>query len=507
MAENILLIDHDESHARALKVYLERGLLTVVIASSSKEVQERIEAADFEILLADPFFFGKGIFSLIKTLKKRDPSVQIIIFCEKRNMDRAMDSLGSAAIHFLERPINSKTLDLAIDHAKRWLLSERRLANNAQFISDLQNAQLLYYQLFNEVPCYISVQNRDLRITAANTLFQRDFGNQVGAHCYEIYKHRTSTCPGCAVVQTFKDGLSHSTEEIVTAISGKQYNVLTQTAPIIDEHGEISQVMEISTNITQIRQLQDHLSSLGLMLGSMSHGVKGMLTALDGGIYQMETGMKKGDAERTEKAFGLIKQMAERIKKMVLEILYYAKSRELQYQTVDAGALFQTIVSTVTPMAVNHHVQFKTHIPENLGQLDTDPNWLSAALINLTENAVDACRYDMEKDKKHPTVSFNVWEESREDGQRPGIGISITDNGMGMDRETREKMFTLFFTSKGSQGTGLGLFIANRVISQHGGEILVESTLGKGTSFHIWLPKEKPPAFVIEAATGESHVE
>jgi signal transduction histidine kinase len=71
---------------------------------------------------------------------------------------------------------------------------------------------------------------------------------------------------------------------------------------------------------------------------------------------------------------------------------------------------------------------------------------------------------------------------------------------MGMDRETREKMFTLFFTSKGSQGTGLGLFIANRVISQHGGEILVESTLGKGTSFHIWLPKEKPPASVIEAA-------
>ena len=63
---------------------------------------------------------------------------------------------------------------------------------------------------------------------------------------------------------------------------------------------------------------------------------------------------------------------------------------------------------------------------------------------------------------------------------------------MGIDQETQEKLFTMFFTSKGSQGTGLGLFIANRVINNHGGTISVSSTLNEGSTFEINMPKTKP---------------
>jgi len=69
---------------------------------------------------------------------------------------------------------------------------------------------------------------------------------------------------------------------------------------------------------------------------------------------------------------------------------------------------------------------------------------------------------------------------------------------MGMDQETREKMFTLFFTSKGSQGTGLGLFIANRVIQHHGGTIFVETKSGEGSCFEICLPRNKPEQRMIK---------
>ncbi|SLM30497.1 Multi-sensor signal transduction histidine kinase [Desulfamplus magnetovallimortis] len=503
MAEKILLIDNSESHARALKLYLERSRLSVLIASSSGEMEKQFEKRDFDILLVDPFFQGGDISAVIEKFKAVNPMVQVIVFCEKKHIDKAMDNLGSVAINFLERPVNSKALDLAVVHAKRCISNERRLANYSQRLSDLQNAQALYHQLFNESPCYISVQNRDLRITAANTLFQRDFGKQIGGHCYEIYKHRESPCPDCPVVQTFEDGKSRNTEEIVTSISGKQYNVLTQTAPIIDDNGEITQVMEMSTNITQIRQLQDHLSSLGLMLGSMSHGVKGMLTALDGGIYQMESGMKKNDPERTEKAFELIKQMADRIKKMVLEILYYAKSRELQYESVGSVEMFNTVISTITNLAANNNVAIKTQIPQNLGEIEIDPNWVQSALVNLAENAVDACRYDNDKDKDSHQVEFSMWEEKDAAGEK--ICISICDNGMGMDQETREKMFTLFFTSKGSQGTGLGLFIANRVIKQHGGSISVKSSPGKGTCFELWLPRKRSDVSMVEKSIESLH--
>ncbi|RLB97583.1 MAG: histidine kinase, partial [Deltaproteobacteria bacterium] len=70
--------------------------------------------------------------------------------------------------------------------------------------------------------------------------------------------------------------------------------------------------------------------------------------------------------------------------------------------------------------------------------------------------------------------------------------FTIADNGIGMDIETKNKMFTLFFTSKGSQGTGLGLFIAHRVIKYHGGTVEVESEQGKGCQFCICIPIQKP---------------
>lgn len=502
MADTILLIDNSESHARALKLYLERSQLNVVIAASIDEMEKEINRTNFDILLVDPYFQGKNIAADIASYKSANSMMQVIVISHRSSLNQAMDDLGEIAINFLEHPVNSKALDLAIQHARRCILNERRIANYSQRLSDLQRAESLYHQLFNEVPCYISVQNRDLRITATNTLFQRDFGHQVGGHCYDIYKHRSSPCPACPVVETFADGKSHSTEEVVTSISGKQYNVLTHTAPIVDADGKITQVMEMSTNITKIRQLQDHLSSLGLMLGSMSHGVKGMLTALDGGIYQMGSGLERGDAERTEKAFELIQQMADRIKKMVLEILYYAKSRELQYRRVDAVKMFEAVISTVSGAAKKYGITIKTDIPETLGEMEIDANWVQSALVNLAENAVDACRYDLDGGKKEHEIAFAAWSEKRVDGPADMIHFSIVDNGMGMDQETVEKMFTLFFSSKGSQGTGLGLFIANRVITQHGGKIGVTSNLGKGTGFEVRLPRTKPLGMDMEEKSG-----
>jgi hypothetical protein len=65
----------------------------------------------------------------------------------------------------------------------------------------------------------------------------------------------------------------------------------------------------MSTNITQIRKLQSHLTSLGLLLGSMSHGIRGVLTALDGGIYRLESGLKKGNQEQVNDALGVVKNI------------------------------------------------------------------------------------------------------------------------------------------------------------------------------------------------------
>jgi len=497
MANNVLLIDKSRSHAEALATFLERQQADVSIASTNDEVLTSIEKMTPEIVIADPYLPDGEIIYILKQVKRAQPLTQIIVISEQAKLDQAMDEFRQDVSSYLCRPVKSHALNLALRQAKERISLEKKLARCQQKITDLQNAQGLYHQLFDEVPCYITVQDQDFRLTATNKMFKKDFGDEIGAHCFQIYKHRAVRCQECPVAATFEDGQSHSTEEIVTAKTGEQYNVITWTAPIRDSMERITQVLEISTNITQIRQLQDHLTSLGLMLGSMSHGVKGMLTALDGGIYQLESGLSRQNPERIQRAFDQVKQMAERIKKMVLEILYYAKSRELNYESVDVAQMSWDIVETVRPMAEKNNIRLEAEISSSLGTIEVDPNWVQVAIVNILENAIDACTNGQNKTESQ--VFFKVFLI------KPGrVCYIIEDNGMGMDQETKEKMFTLFFSSKGSRGTGLGLFIAHHVIRQHGGAVHVESEPLNGSKFQICLPLQHPTQPRLANSTREA---
>jgi signal transduction histidine kinase/FixJ family two-component response regulator len=346
---------------------------------------------------------------------------------------------------------------------------------------ELRTTQQRYQQLFDEVPCYISVQDGKLRLVATNRQFKEDFGDEIGSYCYSVYKHRNEPCPDCPVVKTFESGKSQQSETLVTSKTGEQYNVLTWTAPIRKADGEVTQVMEMSTNITQIRRLQDHLSSLGLLIGSVSHGIKGIMTGLDGGMYWLDTGMEKGNQERIEKGWDVIKLMVGRLKNLVLNLLYYAKERDLSWERTDALSLANDVASTVEPKIKGYSIEFIHDFDRSIGKFEVDTSVVSSALINILENAMDACIED--KSKKSHKIIFSVTQD------KDHIVFDIRDNGMGMDRETRENIFTLFFSSKGSKGTGLGLFVSNKIIQQHGGSIRVDSTHGQGSHFNIRLPK------------------
>ncbi len=351
---------------------------------------------------------------------------------------------------------------------------------------ELRVAQEKYQDLFEQTPCYIAVRDRDYRIVANNRRFAQDFGEGAGRFCYQAFKHRSDPCPDCSSAQTFEDGQSRPHESTVSTRDGRTLHVLSWSAPIRDARGQVVEVMEMSTDITQIRQLQDHLTSLGLMLGSMSHGVKGMLTALEGGVYRLESGLKRQDLTRIADAAESVKQLSGRIKTLVLNVLYYAKSRALCAEEADVAEFCTSVAQVVAPKAEKDKVGFSVDLGPGLGRFSADLANLSAALVNILENAIDACVADHAKPEH--AIGFAVRADNG------AVHFAITDNGMGMDQETKEKALTLFFSSKGLRGTGLGLFIANDVVTKHGGTMTLESEAGKGTSFAIRLPRTLPKA-------------
>jgi signal transduction histidine kinase len=269
---------------------------------------------------------------------------------------------------------------------------------------------------------------------------------------------------------------------VVTSKTGAQYNVLVWTAPIRDASGKITKVMEISTNITEIRQLQDHLSSLGLKISSISHSIKGLLTGLDGGMYLMDSGHAKENQERIQEGWVALRTIISRIRKLVLDILYFAKERELKKERIDILSFAQDIAFVVEPKILGQGIEFVTDFDPSVGEFDIDTSAVRSALINLLDNARDACVEDT-LDTLHK-IKFAVKQEKAQ------LLFEVHDNGIGMDRETRESLFTLFFSSKGNKGTGRGLFVTHQIIQQHGGTITVESTQGQGACFSIRLPQD-----------------
>lgn len=350
-----------------------------------------------------------------------------------------------------------------------------------QLQEELRLSQQRYYQLFDEAPCYLTVLDRSFQIKAANKKFQEDFAFTKGSLCYSTFKQRSTPCSECPVARTFSDGKSHQIEMEVITKTNETNHLLIWTAPIKDSVGNITQVMEMATNITQVRKLQSQLSSLGLLIGSVSHGIKGLLTGLDGGMYLVDSGFAKENRAQIQEGWQIVQFMVGRIRNMVLDILYYAKEKELKWEQVDVLSFAHELVQTVSPKLKEEKIQLNTRFESGLGDFEVDAGVVHSALANILQNAVYACKKDP-KLKKHKII-FEI--KQKEDF----VEFQVEDNGIGMDADTRKNIFKPFFYSKENEGTGMGLYISNRIIGQHGGEIDVKSTPNQGSSFTIRMPK------------------
>jgi PAS domain S-box-containing protein len=347
---------------------------------------------------------------------------------------------------------------------------------------EVHTTQQRYQQLFDAVPNPIAVLDRRLRFTALNRRFKDDFGNPVGESFFDCLKPGKFPAFHDPITQTLKDGVPHQGELVLTNRNGIQYNMMAATAPIKTLAGKLIQVLVIFTDITQLRQLQDNLSSLGLMIGTVSHDLKGCLTGLDGGLYLIDTGFYRDQPGRIEEGLETAKLMAERMRKQIQDILFYTKERELEIQTIEADAFAEEVAANVDQKIRGADIAFVCSFGPNLGKIEIDPGLVRSTLINILENALAACLED--KAAKSHQISFRA---NRFEGD---ILFEVEDNGTGMDAQQIKNIFNIFYTTKGTKGTGLGLFIANKTVQKHGGRIRVDSKTGQGSAFRIRLPSK-----------------
>ncbi|MBW2218480.1 MAG: PAS domain-containing protein [Deltaproteobacteria bacterium] len=345
--------------------------------------------------------------------------------------------------------------------------------------------------LFDQVPCNILLIDRDFHIVRTNKSVRKIFGDIEGKYCYETLKGLDHQCSECTARQSFSDGKMHTGLHVWKSNTGEEIYSQVTTVPLDEGDGKFGLVMEMAVDITQTVKLEDEkleaerLAAVGQTVAGLAHGVKNLITGLEGGMYMLNSGMKKSNVERIQKGMEMLGRNIGRVSTFVREFLSFSKGRKIKAKLGDPAKIAAEVVDLYAEKAKELGIEIINEKGNDIPPAHMDSEGIHECLTNLVGNAIDACR--MSDDTK----SCHVWVRTLEkDGT---IIYEVIDDGCGMDYEVKQKVFTNFFTTKGLGGTGLGLLMTKKIVQEHGGRIDLESEPGKGTTFRILLHRKRLP--------------
>ena len=230
------------------------------------------------------------------------------------------------------------------------------------------------------------------------------------------------------------------------------------------------------------------LAAIGQTVAGLAHCVRSILFGLEGGVYVVNKALRKDDAQKLRTGWDMVRKNIDKVSSLVVDLLDYSKERTPEYESCSPNVIAEEVCELMDPRVKDMDmakIEIVRNFDPGLGSVMLDPKGIHRCLLNLVSNAIDACLAD-EDDSKNYMVKVTTKAKGKE-----GFVFKVSDNGCGMDDEVKKQLFTSFFSTKGSKGTGLGLLITQKIVQEHGGTLSVDSESGKGSSFTILLPSDR----------------
>jgi signal transduction histidine kinase len=258
----------------------------------------------------------------------------------------------------------------------------------------------------------------------------------------------------------------------------------------------------------QLRQSQK-MEAIGQLAGGVAHDFNNLLTTIIGSTDVLGTRIRlhlgSGGRASTSAASPLasgveevrvIREAAERGASLTRQLLAFSRRQVLQPELVDLNSLVERSGSILERL-LGAEYQLRIRLGDQLGPIRVDPGQLEQVILNLVINARDAMKPGGKVWLSTRAETLTEPRAAQPQAIKPGdwIVLAVRDTGSGMDRRTLAHIFEPFFTTKGvGEGTGLGLSTVLGIVQQSDGYISVDSLVGAGTTFEIWLPRMTEPA-------------
>lgn len=314
----------------------------------------------------------------------------------------------------------------------------------------------------------------------------------IGKSCHEIFCSKGERCESCAFRKCLKSAKIESTVQRtgIFGLDGDEVVFDITASPVKDRFTSISGIVGIVQNVTQRYRLERQLrhsqkmEAIGTLAGGVAHDFNNILTPIMGYAEIIRLKMKQ-DGLSDQVVFDYLNEIlkaSKRAKSLVEQVLTFSRSVEkkevLQYLHPIVKEVLKLMRSTLPSTIV-----IKERIDEHCGRVSIDPVQMHQVLINLCTNAAQAMS------GQHGVLEVCLALAPQTGDGKDWIELTVADNGCGIAEEHLERIFEPYFTTKEkTSGTGMGLAMVHGIVSRQGGLVKVESEVGKGATFKVYLP-------------------
>jgi PAS domain S-box-containing protein len=306
-----------------------------------------------------------------------------------------------------------------------------------------------------------------------------------------------------AAAQEIKQGLRRGEPVSVEILNyrkdGSTYWNQLAITPIRDGEGRLTHFVGLQTDVTERRHLEDQLrqaqkmEAVGTLAGGVAHDFNNMLMVVNGYSEQVLRKLPAGDPLRPK--LEEVRRAGERAAALTRQLLAFSRKQVLAPRVIDLNAVV-TGLDRMLRRLIGEHIDMVVVPGRELGRVKADPGQVEQVVMNLVVNARDALPRGGGIRLETENVVVGAAEARRHAGLRPGpyVLLTVADDGVGMDATTLSHVFEPFFTTKAAgKGTGLGLSTVYGIVKQSGGYVGVESAVGRGTTFRVFLPTTDEP--------------
>jgi PAS domain S-box-containing protein len=379
---------------------------------------------------------------------------------------------------------HTRALSIFSDHAAAALVNVRLIdqlgeINERLLASELEAHQAKEYlqHLLDTASDLILIADHQGRIT---------YANQAAADLGLVRED----LPGRALVELFADAQrarlllargERLSEELELTAGDKAFLTLVSITPLTESGESLAMIRDVTRRKALERQLMhaEKLASVGILAAGVAHEIGNPLSAVSG-YAQLLTKDDVTDEERREFAQAIASQ-AERINRIIRDLLEYSRPSPYQGQAVEVNQAIEAVLNMffTSKRLAHSHLNISRDLARDLPLVRIDRDQLQQVVLNMVMNAAQAM-----EDGGGLTITTRAREG--------WVRLDFSDTGPGIPLGHLPLIFDPFFTTKPpGQGTGLGLSICDRIINAAGGRLEVRSLLGKGTTFTVWLPGTK----------------